>query len=110
VLTPGKRALIGLIAAVLAVFAMGAEGSAKSEAERCGFWEGGPSAFYTHCTSDGSHIQIRVERENGLSGYNDCAYPGRNYLGFASQIKFAWYTGRSCPPALGSSPATPSSE
>ncbi|MFI6024681.1 DUF6355 family natural product biosynthesis protein [Amycolatopsis magusensis] len=96
-LTPGKRSLIASTAAVFAVLAIGVTGPAEARAEQCGFWEGGPSAFYTHCTSDGSHIQIRVERENGLSGYYDCAYPNRNYLGFASQIKYAWYTGRSCP-------------
>ncbi|MGW4060858.1 DUF6355 family natural product biosynthesis protein [Amycolatopsis sp. NPDC004747] len=94
---PGWRALAGTIAALCVVLAGGAEASATPRAEQCGFWEGGPSAFYTHCTSDGSHIQIRVERENGLSGYYSCAYPGPNYLGYASQIKFAWYTGRSCP-------------
>jgi hypothetical protein len=65
-------------------------------ADPCGYWEGGPSAFYTHCTSDGSHIIVRVERERGLSGYDQCVYPGRNYLGHASIIKFAWYTGRLC--------------
>lgn len=53
-------------------------------------------AFYNHCTSDGSHIWIRVERFWPYSDYDQCVGPGTTGLGPAPPIYSAWYKGALC--------------
>ncbi|MGW2714260.1 DUF6355 family natural product biosynthesis protein, partial [Streptomyces sp. NPDC001356] len=64
-------------------------------ADPCGFYETGSDAYYNHCTSDGSHVVIKVEVALAPD-YERCVAPGRTWLGSATRIQGAHYTGRTC--------------
>ncbi|WP_256106653.1 DUF6355 family natural product biosynthesis protein [Streptomyces sp. ODS05-4] len=66
-------------------------------AKPCGYSESGGRAWYNHCTSDGSRIQIRLDAVAGLDT-NRCVDPGETVLGWAFEYRNAYYTGRLCPP------------
>ncbi|MCF2533108.1 DUF6355 family natural product biosynthesis protein [Yinghuangia soli] len=61
----------------------------------CGFFETSSDAFYNHCTDDGSNIVIHVEVA-WAPDYERCVGPGQQWLGSASKIQGAYYTGRTC--------------
>ncbi|OEJ29869.1 hypothetical protein AR457_32535 [Streptomyces agglomeratus] len=63
----------------------------------CGYSESDRRAWYNHCTTDGSRIQIRVDVVHGPD-FNTCAEPGVNTLGWAFKYRNAWYTGKLCRP------------
>jgi hypothetical protein len=64
-------------------------------AKPCGFSKSGGRAWYNHCTTDGSRIQIRVDNVAGIDA-NKCVGPGETVLGWAFEYRNAWYTGRLC--------------
>ncbi len=63
----------------------------------CGYSESDNRAWYNHCTTDGSRIQIRVDRVHGPD-FTTCAEPGVNTLGWAFKYRNAWYNGKLCRP------------
>jgi hypothetical protein len=87
-------ALGSLALAFTSLGAMAATAS-PAAADPCGFYETGSDAYYNHCTSDGSHIVIKVKvklaKDKEL-----CVGPGRTWLGPASKIQSAAYAGRTC--------------
>lgn len=86
-----------LTSTALAFLSLGAVAfsSAPSAAAPCGFYKTSADAFYQHCTSDGSHVVIKVEVAHA-SDYERCVAPGRTWLGSASKIQGAHYVGRTC--------------
>ncbi|MEV0152067.1 MULTISPECIES: DUF6355 family natural product biosynthesis protein [unclassified Nonomuraea] len=62
---------------------------------RCGFYEDRYTAWYNHCTSDGSRIKIRVVR-NYWPDHTICVGPGHTDLGSPGVVVNAWYTGKLC--------------
>lgn len=83
-----------LAAAVMAV-GTGMVTAAPAAANPCGFYKTSSDAFYNHCTSDGSNVVIKV-RVALAPDYERCVGPGRSWLGSASNIQGAHYTGRTC--------------
>jgi len=83
--------------AVLVLTSLGAVTATASPAaaDPCGFYETGSDAYYNHCTSDGSHVVIKVEVALAPD-YDRCVAPGRTWLGPASRIQGAYYVGRTC--------------
>ncbi|MFI0982072.1 DUF6355 family natural product biosynthesis protein [Streptomyces sp. NPDC021093] len=75
--------------------ATAAPGAQSAAMNPCGFYETGSDAFYHHCTGDGSQIVIKVEINFGPD-YERCVGPGNHWLGSASKIDGAHYTGRLC--------------
>ncbi|GGT36435.1 hypothetical protein GCM10010271_45490 [Streptomyces kurssanovii] len=71
------------------------QASEQAAAKPCGYSESGGFAWYNHCTTDGSRIQIRVDVVGGWDA-NRCVYPGETRLGWAFEYRNAWYTGRLC--------------
>lgn len=69
--------------------------TAGALATPCGYSESGGYAWYNHCTSDGSHIVIRLDVVLGLDG-NRCVGPGVTLIGFAADYRNAYYTGQLC--------------
>ncbi|MFI7387187.1 DUF6355 family natural product biosynthesis protein [Streptomyces sp. NPDC049813] len=63
-------------------------------ANPCGFYETHSDAYYNHCTSDGSHIVIEIDDWGPNS--ERCVGPGVTWIGSASGVDGAWYTGRTC--------------
>ncbi|MEU9123161.1 DUF6355 family natural product biosynthesis protein [Streptomyces sp. NPDC048506] len=63
--------------------------------EPCGFYKTSSDAYYRHCTTDGSHVVIKV-RVALAPDYDLCVGPGRTWLGSASRIQDAHYLGRTC--------------
>lgn len=61
----------------------------------CGFYKTSTDAYYRHCTTDGSHVVIKVKvalaRDHEL-----CVRPGTTWLGSARKIQGAYYVGRTC--------------
>ncbi|MFE5394486.1 DUF6355 family natural product biosynthesis protein [Streptomyces sp. NPDC056568] len=86
-----------LATAALALASLGAVAvtAAPAAADPCGFDETGSDAFYRHCTSDGSHVVIKVEVAHAAD-YERCVGPGRTWLGAAGKIQGAHYAGRTC--------------
>ncbi|ACZ85015.1 DUF6355 family natural product biosynthesis protein [Streptosporangium roseum] len=82
-----------------AATAAAADASAKTSgrltAVRCGFYEDRYTAWYNHCTSDGSRIKIRVVR-NYWPDNTICVGPGHTDLGSPGVVVNAWYTGKLC--------------
>lgn len=66
----------------------------EAAATPCGFYETHSDAYYNHCTSDGSHIVIEIDDWGPNS--ERCVGPGVTWIGSASGIDGAWYTGRTC--------------
>lgn len=93
-----RRTVLGTIASAALVFAsLGAvtATAGPAAADPCGFYETGSDAFYNHCTSDGSRVVIKVEVALAPD-YERCVGPGTTWLGPASKIQGAHYTGRLC--------------
>jgi hypothetical protein len=86
-----------LAAAALALTSLGAVAvtATPAAADPCGFYETSADAFYRHCTSDGSHVVIKVEVAHAAD-YERCVAPGRTWLGSAAKIQGAHYVGRTC--------------
>ena len=63
-------------------------------ANPCGFYKTHSDAYYNHCTSDGSHIVIEIDDWGPNS--EQCVGPGVTWIGSASGVDGAWYTGRTC--------------
>ncbi|WP_410646488.1 DUF6355 family natural product biosynthesis protein [Amycolatopsis sp. cmx-4-54] len=56
----------------------------------CGYSESDGSAWYNHCTSDGSKIWIKIDVPAGLDTER-CVSPGTTKLGPAWSYRGAWY-------------------
>jgi hypothetical protein len=69
---------------------------AAPAADPCAYFVRGIEAYYNHCTSDGSHIEIRLNMV-GEFDKNRCVGPGTTHLGGAHLIRGARYTGKLCP-------------
>ncbi|MGV9288444.1 DUF6355 family natural product biosynthesis protein [Streptomyces sp. NPDC003719] len=63
-------------------------------ADPCGFFKTASDSYYNHCTSDGSRIVIEIDDWGPNS--ERCVGPGVTWLGSASDVDGAWYTGRTC--------------
>ncbi|MFE9441935.1 DUF6355 family natural product biosynthesis protein [Streptomyces sp. NPDC006602] len=86
---------LGSAALVLSSMGVVTTAAGPAAADPCGFYETGSDAFYNHCTSDGSHVVIKVEVAFAPD-YERCVGPGRSWLGSASEISGAHYVGRTC--------------
>ncbi|MEU6989387.1 DUF6355 family natural product biosynthesis protein [Streptomyces sp. NPDC046465] len=93
-----RRSLPALIGALTLGFGMSLASSAAAESaavkDPCGFFETASDAYYNHCTSDGSHIVIEIDDWGPNS--EQCVGPGVTWIGSASGVDGAWYTGRLC--------------
>ncbi|MFJ2769719.1 DUF6355 family natural product biosynthesis protein [Streptomyces sp. NPDC087300] len=88
-------ALIGALALGLGMsMASSATASPAAVKDPCGFFETASDAYYNHCTSDGSHIVIEIDDWGPNS--EQCVGPGVTWIGSASGVDGAWYTGRTC--------------
>jgi hypothetical protein len=68
-----------------------------ASARQCGYSESGGSAWYNHCTSDGSVVQVMlVYFDGGTSGAPVCMHPGETKLGPSWLYKNAYYVGKLC--------------
>ena len=61
-------------------------------AQKCGFYEDNVTAWYNHCTSDGSHIWVIIDP----GGIYRCLPPGISDIGGARDVDNAYYAGRTC--------------
>jgi hypothetical protein len=93
--TTTLAALVTLGVVATAAAAPASAATPSSSGWPCGYFEDGSSAWYNHCTDDGSAIQIRVNYVAGPDK-NRCVGPKVTRLGFAYQIRDAWYTGKLC--------------
>ncbi|MFG3532261.1 DUF6355 family natural product biosynthesis protein [Streptomyces sp. NPDC047917] len=87
-------ALTTLLLGIAAPMAAPAVAAAPA-ADPCGYFTKKHLAFYNHCTTDGSTIQIKIDRINEWDTTH-CVRPGITQLGTTSQIRNAWYTGKLC--------------
>lgn len=95
---PALAGAVVLVWAATTGLADASTGSGAQAADKpCGYSESDNRAWYNHCTSDGSRVQIRVDVVHGPD-FSTCAEPGVNTLGWAFKYRNAWYTGRHCPP------------
>ncbi|AKN74543.1 MULTISPECIES: DUF6355 family natural product biosynthesis protein [Streptomyces] len=88
-------AALGSLALTLGLLGAGTATATPAAADPCGFYETGSDAYYNHCTSDGSHVVIKVEVALAPD-YERCVAPGRTWLGSAGKIQGAYYVGRTC--------------
>ncbi|WP_073760408.1 DUF6355 family natural product biosynthesis protein [Streptomyces sp. CB03234] len=72
----------------------GAEGTVR----KCGYYEDAVTAWYNHCTSDGSHIWVYIDRAWPYGDVERCLGPGITDIGGAREVNNAWYSGRLCNP------------
>lgn len=86
---------LGAAALVVASLGVAATTASPAAANPCGFYETGSDAFYNHCTSDGSHVVIKVDVALAPD-YERCVYPGETWLGSSGKINGAYYVGRTC--------------
>ncbi|MEV0317688.1 DUF6355 family natural product biosynthesis protein [Streptomyces sp. NPDC050658] len=94
-----RRSLAALVGAAALTVGVPAAASAAAPAptavmDPCGFYETGSDAYYNHCTSDGSRIVIEIDDWGPNS--EQCVGPGVTWIGSASAVDGAWYTGRTC--------------
>ncbi|MFD4631981.1 DUF6355 family natural product biosynthesis protein [Streptomyces sp. NPDC058284] len=93
-----RRTLPALIGALTIGLGISLASSASAEPtavkDPCGFFETASDAYYNHCTSDGSHIVIEIDDWGPNS--ERCVGPGVTWIGSASGVDGAWYTGRLC--------------
>ena len=61
----------------------------------CGYYEVNGSAYYGHCTNDGSWIWINVDLKTEPD-YFYCVLPGKTFLDFTTKVQGAWYVGAKC--------------
>ncbi|WP_330457719.1 DUF6355 family natural product biosynthesis protein [Streptomyces sp. NBC_00820] len=90
-----RRLVPTALAAILMSAAAGVVTAAPVAADPCGFYKTGSDAYYNHCTSDGSHVVIKVQVALAPD-YERCVVPGNTWLGAASKIQGAYYVGRTC--------------
>ncbi|MGW1867607.1 DUF6355 family natural product biosynthesis protein [Streptomyces mauvecolor] len=69
--------------------------TAPAHAAACGYFVSYGNSYYNHCTHDGSIIDIHIDVVLGWDK-NRCVSPGVTYLGPATKIRNAWYTGKLC--------------
>jgi hypothetical protein len=88
----------GLLSASAAANTAAADEQRAAAQFRCGFYESGGSAYYGHCDAPPrTDIVIHVTGEfPNLTEYDMCVKPGVTYLGPATLISYAVYTGRLC--------------
>ncbi|MBL1110007.1 hypothetical protein JK361_36520 [Streptomyces sp. 5-8] len=86
---------LGTVSLALGLLGAGTATATPAAADPCGFYETGSDAYYNHCTSDGSHVVIKVEVALAPD-YERCVGPGRTWLGSADRIQGAHYAGRTC--------------
>jgi hypothetical protein len=68
-----------------------------ASAQPCGYSESSGSAWYNHCTSDGSVVQVMLVYFDGsTSGAPVCMRPGLKKLGPSWLYKNAYYVGKLC--------------
>ncbi|CAM5616671.1 DUF6355 family natural product biosynthesis protein [Streptomyces fumanus] len=84
-----------LSAFALALTPLGTVAVTPATAAPCGFYETSTDAYYNHCTSDGSHVVIKV-RVARAKDREQCVGPGRTWLGKADKIQGAHYVNRTC--------------
>ncbi|MEV4333090.1 DUF6355 family natural product biosynthesis protein [Streptomyces sp. NPDC049597] len=93
-----RRSLSAAVGAVTLVLGMSGVAAAASPSvaamNPCGFYETSSDAFYNHCTGDGSRVIVEIEVWG--PNYEWCLGPGDTWLGAASRIDGAFYTGRTC--------------
>ncbi|MFE0256225.1 DUF6355 family natural product biosynthesis protein [Streptomyces sp. NPDC059010] len=92
----GSAALVGASVVGLMTCAGVAPVSAGPAAKPCAYSESGGHAWYNHCTSDGSHIQIMVTLTVGGNVGPICVGPGPTDLGPSWRTKGAFYNGKLC--------------
>ncbi|GGP52765.1 hypothetical protein GCM10010185_26100 [Saccharothrix coeruleofusca] len=90
-----RAGVVRLAAATAAVAFMfvgtGSIANAAMAADKpCGYSESEGSAWYNHCTSDGSKIWIKIDVVAGLDSER-CVNPGTTKLGPAWSTRGAWY-------------------
>ncbi|SMD24748.1 DUF6355 family natural product biosynthesis protein [Lentzea albidocapillata] len=75
------RKLLVLVTAMISALALGSLPASAQDMSvaACGFWKDSPKAYYTHCTSDGSKIWIRVDVRGG-EWWDECVPPGTTRL------------------------------
>lgn len=86
---------LGSLALALGLLGAATATATPAAADPCGFYKTGSDAYYRHCTSDGSHVVIKVEVA-WAPDYERCVAPGRTWLGSADKIQGAYYVGRTC--------------
>ncbi|MGX1128202.1 hypothetical protein RKD49_000392 [Streptomyces glaucescens] len=89
-----RHSLVSALSGIVLGLGLSVATAPGAAADPCGFYETGSDAYYNHCTSDGSHVVIEVEVWG--PNYERCVGPGRTWLGSASKIDGAFYTGRTC--------------
>ena len=89
------RTLRAALAALLLSAGLGFATTTPAHAAACGYFVSGGNSYYNHCTSDGSIIDIHIDVVLGWDK-NRCVSPGVTYLGSATKIRNAWYTGHLC--------------
>ncbi|TDC77558.1 DUF6355 family natural product biosynthesis protein [Streptomyces hainanensis] len=68
----------------------------SAAAQACGYWQTSADAYYTHCDNgSGSRVIINVDTV-WASDYEKCVGPGDTHLGSTSDVRGAWYVGRTC--------------
>ncbi|WP_406454208.1 DUF6355 family natural product biosynthesis protein [Streptomyces sp. NBC_01622] len=83
-------------AAALVLTSLGTVAAATpGSAGPCGFYKTSTDAYYRHCTTDGSHVVIKV-RVARARDHEACVRPGTTWLGSARKIQGAYYVGRTC--------------
>ncbi|MEU6593231.1 DUF6355 family natural product biosynthesis protein [Streptomyces sp. NPDC046881] len=87
--------VLGSLTLAFGLLGAGTVTATPAAADPCGFYETSSDAYYNHCTSDGSHVVIKVEVA-WAPDYERCVAPGRSWLGSADKIDGAYYTGRTC--------------
>ncbi|MEU3730375.1 MULTISPECIES: DUF6355 family natural product biosynthesis protein [unclassified Streptomyces] len=85
---------LGSVALLLASAGAVTMSAGPAAANPCGFYETHSDAYYNHCTSDGSRIVIEIDDWGPNS--EQCVGPGVTWIGPASGVDGAWYTGRTC--------------
>ncbi|MFD9565330.1 DUF6355 family natural product biosynthesis protein [Streptomyces sp. NPDC059994] len=103
----GSAATMGVSVIGLMTFAGLTPASAAPDAKPCAYSESGGRAWYNHCTSDGSHVQIMVTLTVGGNVGPICVKPGENDLGPSWRTKGAFYNGKLCSPAATGPAAVP---
>lgn len=71
---------------------------AQPQLQKCGYYEDAVTAWYNHCTNDGSHIWVYIDYTWPTSDKERCLGPGITDIGGANEINNAWYSGRLCNP------------
>ncbi|MFC8125659.1 DUF6355 family natural product biosynthesis protein [Streptomyces sp. NPDC057302] len=92
----GSVALAGVSIFGLMAYAGATSASATPDAKPCAYSESGGRAWYNHCTSDGSSVQIMVTLTIGGDVGPICVHPGETDLGPSWRTKGAHYNGKLC--------------